>query len=120
MIVEFDKSFTKSLSKINDNYLFSKVVKIILKAEEAKSIEGITGVKKLKGFKDYYRLRIGDYRLGLLLLIEKKFTEYFLSCHFDTDILTHLNFYTRCDFRICNSFVIFLYLYIFKPLRKPA
>ena len=32
--------------------------------ETATSITEITGVKKLSGHKTYYRIRIGDYRMG--------------------------------------------------------
>lgn len=64
MIVEFDTSFEKSLDKVKDNTLLSKLEKIILNLESANSITDISGVKKLSGYKNYYRIRIGDYRLG--------------------------------------------------------
>ncbi len=64
MKVEFDKSFDKSLEKIRDKSLFPKIERIINSLEKAKSIADIPNLKKLSGFKDYYRIRIGDYRLG--------------------------------------------------------
>ena len=64
MIVEFDKSFDKSLDKIKDVSLFPRIEKIILTIEKAQSISEIQNVRKLVGFKAYYRIRIGDYRLG--------------------------------------------------------
>jgi len=64
MIVEFDKSFEKSLDKVKDYTLLPKIEKIILNLESANAITDISGVKKLSGYKNYYRVRIGDYRLG--------------------------------------------------------
>ena len=64
MIVEFDRSFSKKLNKISDRTLCSKIEKVILHLENAASIEEIKNNKKLAGFSNYYRVKIGDYRLG--------------------------------------------------------
>jgi mRNA interferase RelE/StbE len=45
--------------------LKEEVVNAILQVEEAADIGSITSIVKLKGYKDYYRIRIGDYRIGL-------------------------------------------------------
>ena len=64
MIVEFDKSFFKSLSKIKNNSLLNKIKEVVIEIEESKNLKTIRNVKKLYGYKNYYRVRIGDYRLG--------------------------------------------------------
>lgn len=64
MIVEFDKSFLKSLQKIKDTSIHVKIESSIILIENAVRLESVTNVKKLKGHKTYYRLKIGDYRLG--------------------------------------------------------
>jgi mRNA interferase RelE/StbE len=64
MIVEFDKSFEKWLSNISEATILKKVEQAILKAEIAKTIQEIPNAKKLIGYKNYYRIRIGDYRMG--------------------------------------------------------
>jgi len=64
MIIEFDKSFEKSLTKVKDNTLFIKIESLIEKIEKAEKMSEIKNVKKLTGFKNYYRIRIGDFRLG--------------------------------------------------------
>ncbi len=64
MIIEFDKSFEKSLTKVKDNTLFIKIESLIETIEKAEKISEIKNVKKLTGFKNYYRIRIGDFRLG--------------------------------------------------------
>lgn len=72
MIVEFDKSFAKSLGKIKDVILLSKIENVITEFEKVDSISEIRSVKKLTGFKAYYRVRLGDYRLGFELLSPTK------------------------------------------------
>ena len=64
MIVEFDKSFSKSLDKIKDKKILQRTREKILELEHSGSLQDIKNLKKLSGFKNYYRIRIGDYRLG--------------------------------------------------------
>jgi mRNA interferase RelE/StbE len=64
MNVEFDKSFERSLDKIKDRTLLSKIEKVILRIESSKTFTEVPNLKKLTGYKEYYRIRIGDYRLG--------------------------------------------------------
>lgn len=64
MIIEFDKSFEKSLIKVKEKTLFDKIELLIETIEKAEKISEIKNVKKLTGFKNYYRIRIGDFRLG--------------------------------------------------------
>lgn len=65
MKVEFDHSFLKSLRKLKDVQLREKVEQLILSLEQTDSLSKISSVQKIVGFKCYYRVRIGDYRLGL-------------------------------------------------------
>ena len=72
MIVEFDKSFAKSLDQLNSKSLYPKIERIIETAEAVSSISELPNVKKLTGYKTYYRFRIGDYRLGFEKINEEK------------------------------------------------
>jgi mRNA interferase RelE/StbE len=65
MIVEFDNSFEKSLDKIRNKLLFQKIKKVIIQSEKAGSISELSNIKKLTGYKTYYRIRIGEYRIGI-------------------------------------------------------
>ena len=65
MEVTFDKSFSKSLDKINDKAILKKVEKIILQCENANDLNQISNLKKMIGFKSYYRIKSGDYRIGI-------------------------------------------------------
>ena len=70
MIIEFDKSFEKSLEKIKNRSLFPKIEKIIIEFENARTLAELTNIKKLTGYKFYYRVRIGEYRLGFEKIAE--------------------------------------------------
>ena len=70
MIIEFDKSFEKSLEKTRNKSLFLRIEKIIIDFENAKSLTDIQNVIKLSGYKHYYRIRIGEYRLGFEKIAE--------------------------------------------------
>ncbi|MBD2041530.1 type II toxin-antitoxin system RelE family toxin [Microcoleus sp. FACHB-672] len=67
MEVEFRKSFEKDLSKLRDEALLTRIQAIILEIEAAESLEEVSNVKKLKAEGDYYRIRVGDYRIGILI-----------------------------------------------------
>ena len=72
MIVEFGKSFHKSILKIKDKSILKKVKHTILNLEEATNLNSIKGIKKLTGHSSYYRIRVGDFRLGFELINDKK------------------------------------------------
>jgi len=67
MKVLFDKSFHKRLVKIKDKAILEKVKHAILSVEAATEIQQVANIKKMEGFKTFYRIRIGDYRIGLEL-----------------------------------------------------
>jgi len=64
MKVEFKESFLKDLKKIKDSEVKKKIRKLIREVEKT-SFNMIKGLKKIKGYKDYYRIRIGNYRIGI-------------------------------------------------------
>jgi mRNA interferase RelE/StbE len=67
MEVVFDRSFDKSLDKISDKDIKDKIINVIIGIESAKSLIDIANVKKMQGFKTFYRIRVGDYRVGIEL-----------------------------------------------------
>jgi mRNA interferase RelE/StbE len=66
MKVEFRKSFEKDLSKIRDRELLDRIKSVIEEVENADSLLDVSNIKKLKADGDYYRIRIGDYRIGFV------------------------------------------------------
>lgn len=68
MRVEFDKSFEKSLGKIHDSGILQRLERIITHLEISDSLSQEPNIKKLSGYSDYFRIRIGDYRIGFELI----------------------------------------------------
>jgi mRNA interferase RelE/StbE len=64
MKVEFLAKFNKDLDKIYLAHVKHAVAKAIVEVEAAQNIQQVGNVKKLKGTKTAYRIRIGDYRIG--------------------------------------------------------
>ena len=80
MNVEFDKSFLKSLENLKDSKLLQKIETIILHCESANSLVEIRNIKKLSGFTNYFRLKLGNYRIGFEL-INKEIIRFIIISH---------------------------------------
>ena len=65
MNILIEKSFDRDVNKIKDQKVLSKLQDIILKIKNAGSIGDIPQLRKLKGYDSFYRIKAGDYRLGL-------------------------------------------------------
>jgi mRNA interferase RelE/StbE len=63
--VRFRSSFVRDLKKIRDPTILAAVKHAIGQIEQATSLSDIDQLRKLSGASGYYRIRIGDYRLGL-------------------------------------------------------
>ena len=66
MKVEFKSSFVKDLKRVSDKGLKERLKETIEQVENAQKFQEIGSIKKLRGGERYYRIRIGDYRLGLV------------------------------------------------------
>jgi mRNA interferase RelE/StbE len=80
--VEFRSSFAKDLKRIRDRDLRRRVGEIIELVERVQSLQEVENIKKLRGGDCYYRIRVGDYRIGLLV---------------EDDIVTFVRFLHRKD-----------------------
>ncbi len=78
MKISVDKSFEKDTDKIRDKKLLQKVTECIEQVITSKSSADIPNLKKLQGFKNHYRIRIGDYRVGVVIKKEEIVFERFL------------------------------------------
>ena len=64
MKVVFTSKFSKDLYTIKEKDLVTAIKDTIIALEKATLLNEVAGLKKLKGYKTAYRIRIGDYRLG--------------------------------------------------------
>lgn len=67
MNVQFRASFSKDLRNIKNKNLLDRIKEVIEHIEKAQNLQDISNLKKLKGRNIYYRVRVGDYRIGLTI-----------------------------------------------------
>ncbi len=67
MIVKIDKSFEKDFKKAGNQRLNPKLLATIENIQKATKLTDIKNIKKLKGRTDLYRIRLGDYRIGVII-----------------------------------------------------
>ena len=81
--VSFKKYFIKDLKNLPKN-IQEKIKKLVFEEIPNKnSLSEIPNVKKLKGADSYYRIRVGEYRIGFKYengRIENKFIKNFHNC----------------------------------------
>jgi len=63
----YENSFWKDVKKIINHSLKKQIEQTILSVQQAKTIKDIPGLKKMKGYKIHYRIRIGHYRIGVTI-----------------------------------------------------
>ena len=64
MKIEFLKSFSKDLDGIKNKSTKNSLLRVIELLEATDTLDKIPNIKKLKGHKSAYRIRVGDFRLG--------------------------------------------------------
>ncbi len=65
MNVLIDKSFDKDLKSITDTKLKAKLADLIDAIIDIDRLNNIGNIKKLKGDSISFRIKLGDYRIGL-------------------------------------------------------
>ncbi|MGC2238198.1 MAG: type II toxin-antitoxin system RelE/ParE family toxin [Pyrinomonadaceae bacterium] len=65
MNVRYEASFAKDLRNIRDKSLLRKIKNAIDEVKNSKDIRRINELKKLRGYKTFYRVKLGDYRIGI-------------------------------------------------------
>ena len=65
MKVSFESKFAKDLRNIEDGKLLLNIKGLLIECKEAESLAEIKSIKKLQGYDIFYRVRIGNYRVGL-------------------------------------------------------
>ena len=68
MDIRFEQSFEKDLLRIADKKINKKLIQIIENIKHAGKPQDIVNLKKLENYKTYYRIRIGNYRIGIEII----------------------------------------------------
>ena len=67
MRANFRKSFARDLKQVKDQTVLERVQEAIEQVEAAVNLAGIGNLKKLTGTSHDYRIRVGKYRLGVVI-----------------------------------------------------
>jgi mRNA interferase RelE/StbE len=65
MKIFIDKSFVKDVDKVRDRKVLNKLSSLLKELENSKTLPELSYVKKIKGYDSFYRIRLGNYRIGL-------------------------------------------------------
>lgn len=65
MDVLYEANFQRDLRKIKDKKLLNKVREAVEAVKQADDLSQVRRVKKMTGYDSLYRIRIGDYRIGI-------------------------------------------------------
>ena len=65
MKIIFLSTFLKDIEKIKDPKTARKIEKLISTLKQAASLEDVSNVKKMKGYSISYRIKSGNYRMGV-------------------------------------------------------
>jgi mRNA interferase RelE/StbE len=71
MIIVYTKAFLRDVEKINRKNIADKLSKTIEAIKSAQDFTKIPQLKKLKGHKSAYRIKIASYRLGYFYIDNK-------------------------------------------------
>ena len=66
MQVQYRKRFLKDLKRLKDQPIYEQVFEFAFTIlPQAPALRDVTGVKAMKGYPNRYRIRIGNYRVGI-------------------------------------------------------
>lgn len=67
MNVTFRKSFARDIKKIKNARVLKRVQVAVEELETAETLQQVTHLKKMSGGGNFFRIRVGDYRIGIAL-----------------------------------------------------
>ena len=65
MEVRYHAQFNRDLRRLRNQSLAQSIEQIISELKAASSLTDVRGVRRLRGEGRHYRIRIGEYRLGI-------------------------------------------------------
>jgi mRNA interferase RelE/StbE len=66
--VEFKSSFARDLRKLRNEGVQARIQQLIELVERSPSLDAVPGVRRLQASGEYYRIRVGDYRVGIAIV----------------------------------------------------
>ena len=68
MDVLFEATFAKDLKRIRDKKLRQRIQNVIVEVKLADSLDNVHSLIKMQGYDTFYRVRLGNYRIGVELM----------------------------------------------------
>ena len=65
MKVSFEASFARDLKRIKDRTTLNRIEQVIAEVKAATALSEIGHLRKMRGYATFYRLWLGDYRIGI-------------------------------------------------------
>lgn len=65
MKVVFEASFARDAKKKREKQILERVEQAINNVKNADTLQDIKALNKLSGYDSYYRIRLGEYRIGI-------------------------------------------------------
>ncbi len=69
MNIILTQSFQKAFRKL-DPTIQKRVLVIVREVESAESLQEVNSVKPMSGYPNYYRIREGNYRVGIFITLD--------------------------------------------------
>jgi mRNA interferase RelE/StbE len=67
MIIDYKASFLRDIKKLKDKKQAAILKEIISEIQSAKNYSEIKNIRKIEGSPNHYRIKTGDYRVGVVL-----------------------------------------------------
>ena len=67
MQIELTRKFQKQVENCNDKHIKSKILAIVQAVIASENLNEFPNLKKLTGYKNFYRIRLGNFRIGLVI-----------------------------------------------------
>ncbi len=71
MNIAFESSFARDLKRVNHKPLLDQIRRIINEVKAARTLGEIHNLEKMRGYETFYRIRLGEYRIGIEVINEK-------------------------------------------------
>jgi mRNA interferase RelE/StbE len=69
--IVYEASFARDLQRIRDKQLLRRVQQVIEALKAAATWTDLQDVKKMQGYDTLYRIRLGDYRIGIEVVADQ-------------------------------------------------
>ena len=68
MKIRYESSFERDLKRIRDKKILTQIKQVLEEIKQADDLDSLRNLKKMKGYDTFYRIRLGDYRMGIEVL----------------------------------------------------